>query len=70
MVKKTAVAPLKKKEPTFRNVYLCFDPDGGDVEVSNTKDATKWYPYFIILRVDTTRINRPAIDLGTITLPE
>ena len=67
MTKKTAVAPLKKKEVKYNTLYLCYDPDD---ETAYTeyflKEALKYDYYFKIQTAQ--RSNKPAVNLGTFTL--
>ena len=68
MAKKTAVAPLKKKEPKYTTLYLCFDPNEWEAYLFEHKDETLSYPYYIEVRV-VLSANKPTVNLGTITLP-
>ena len=66
MTKKTAVAPLKKKEAKTRTIYICFTEEDTGMEYSLKE--TKYWDYFIKLIVPENS-ERPTVNLGTITLP-
>ena len=68
MIKKTAVAPLKKKEPKYTTLYLCFDPNEWEAYLFEDKDETLSYPYYIEIKAKASK-DKPVVNLGTITLP-
>lgn len=67
--KKTAVAPLKKKEPKLQTLWVGFNLDEDYADVLDDYQDAKYYPYYIKLIVPV-KPKRPNVDLGTITLPE